>query len=393
MLEQATWSTSVMTLEQQADLVEQCEVDTLLFCQDAWAMRHRFINEQTGEVIRARCDSWRCLYCGPRKVDQWRQMIKVVEPKLFITFTRVGRTVEEASRVLTTIMQFLRRGSRGKGPHRIGERLAYPVEWFAVLERHSDFEHVGFHWHVLVNNLDYIPHEHLKEALISATTGLFRKYGEKPSEIVHVEGVRSGAVGYVTKYLTKQITVGEQGTKTYKRLLRKPVLEVQASYTVVRQVAGADGASQGMSEERPYLSTSKLGGDGKPLMEVVEEMVERVSKARRIRYSRRFFPLRVEEMRRRLFAGLSLSDEANIVDADSVEAVEAGRGEEELEGEEGRPGWVLREVEKYSASVEAYEARRRRALVDALEEIRAGRRLSRRVMTIWSYQQSEHYRE
>src|SRR5262245_61959387 len=98
------------TLEQQADLVEQQGLETLLFCRNAWATRHRFTDEQTGEMIRARCDSWKCRYCGPRKVDQWRQVIKLAEPTLFITFSRVGYTVEEASRVLTTIMQFLRRG-------------------------------------------------------------------------------------------------------------------------------------------------------------------------------------------------------------------------------------------------------------------------------------------
>src|SRR5690348_11387748 len=100
-----------LTLEQQAALVDEHGLSTLLFCPNAWALRHQFINQETGEVRRARCDSWHCLYCGPRKVDGWRQMIKLAGPVLFITFTQVGHTVEEASRVLTTIMQFLRRGS------------------------------------------------------------------------------------------------------------------------------------------------------------------------------------------------------------------------------------------------------------------------------------------
>src|SRR5258707_6097355 len=190
------------TLEQQADVIEEQGLATLLFCPSAWALRHRFINQETGEVRRARCDRWRCPYCGPRKVDSWRQMIKLAEPTLFLTLTQVGQTVEEASRVLTTVMQYLRRGSRGKVPNKIGERPAYPVEWFAVLERHSNFDQVGFHWHVLVKGVDYIEHEHVREALRSATRG--RSY------IVHIERVRSGAVGYVTRYLTKSLTVGDR---------------------------------------------------------------------------------------------------------------------------------------------------------------------------------------
>ncbi len=171
----------------------------------SWALRHRFINQETGETVRARCDSWHCLYCGPRKVDQWRQLVKVAEPTLFVTLTMVGWTVEEASRVLTTVVQYLRRGSKGKGKNHIGARPAYQIEWFAVLERHSDFERVGFHWHLLIKGVDYLPKQVVSDALASATKGR--------SIIVDVQRVRSRAIGYVTKYLTKHITAGEQGIK------------------------------------------------------------------------------------------------------------------------------------------------------------------------------------
>src|SRR5205823_12370476 len=65
--------------------------------------------------VRARCNRWDCLYCGPRKVDQWRQLVKAAEPTLFIILTKAGHTVEEASRALTTFLQYLRRGSKGRG--------------------------------------------------------------------------------------------------------------------------------------------------------------------------------------------------------------------------------------------------------------------------------------
>ncbi len=86
-----------------------------------------------------------CLYCGPRKVDQWRQLVKEAAPTLFLTLTKAGKTVEEAARALTTFLQRLRRGSKGNGPNRVDVHEAYPIGYFAVLERrHSNFEENGF---------------------------------------------------------------------------------------------------------------------------------------------------------------------------------------------------------------------------------------------------------
>ena len=79
------------SLEEQADVAEKHNVDTLLFCPHPRSLRHIFINQLTGEVVRARCNRWDCLYCGPRKVDQWRQLVKVAEPTLFLTLTKAGK--------------------------------------------------------------------------------------------------------------------------------------------------------------------------------------------------------------------------------------------------------------------------------------------------------------
>ena len=38
-------------LEEQMALSTKYQLDTLLYCPDAWALRHRFINQDTGEVI------------------------------------------------------------------------------------------------------------------------------------------------------------------------------------------------------------------------------------------------------------------------------------------------------------------------------------------------------
>ena len=279
-------------LHEQAEQAEQYGLTTLLFCPNAWALRHRFINQETGEIVRARCDSWHCLYCGPRKVDQWRQLVKVAEPTLFVTLTMVGWTVEEASRVLTTVVQYLRRGSKGKGKNRIGARPAYPIEWFAVLERHSDFDRVGFHWHLLIKGVDYLPKQVLSDALSSATKGR--------SIIVDVQRVRSRAIGYVTKYLTKHITASEQGAKTYQRVVKRPVLDV------VEDVYDTQGGT--------YLYTVSEDEQSHAIEEQAIQEIEQTSKARRIRYSRNFFPASTATLRRRLFSGMDENDTDTTID-------------------------------------------------------------------------------
>jgi hypothetical protein len=132
--------------------------------------------------------------------------------------------------------------------------------------------------------------------------------------------------------------------------------------------------------------------------------VEHASKARRIRYSRHFFPMAVKDLRRMAFSGLLTGDgadvEGELVEDDGQASGEllAGPGQEGLvtdaSEENSRPGvvglgWKLDEAEGYSSEVEVYEWRRRRALLDSLGEVQAGRRLSRRVVGIWAYQQSE----
>src|SRR5438874_1571985 len=261
----------LLSIEEQAALAQKHQVDVLLFCPDPWALRHRFINQDTGEVVRARCNRWHCLYCGPRKVDQWRQLIKAAEPTHFVTLTKVGWTIKEAARVYTTVLQYIRRGSKGFGPHRVGARQAYPIECFAVLEEHSDFERVGFHWHLLLKSVEYLPKIVLSDALRSATKG--RSY------IVHVASVKKlHAVGYVTKYLTKDVT----------------------------------SEKRGMREEVREMVVYRLNEQGKVVAECSEQTVQIMSKAHRIRYTRHFFPASTADLRLRLFSELGESNEIEI---------------------------------------------------------------------------------
>ncbi len=344
------------SLEEQVAIVEHHGLAMLLFCPDSWALRHRFINQETGEVMRARCNSWRCLYCGPRKVDQWRQLVRAAEPTLFLTLTKAGHTVEECARALTTFLQYLRRGSKGRGPNHKGAREAYPVEYFAVLERHRDFERVGFHWHLLLRGVEYVPHEILKEGWRSATHG--------QSYIAHIEGIRRPQViGYVTKYLMKALSEGEKGTHLVKR--QRFVFQKDEDDRVVRQ----------------------------PKMQLVQV----VSSARRIRYSRQFFPESVADLRVRLFANLekvSMEQQNGRENGLPIEDVTPSFPSNGLpiEGSDSikRSAWTLYEYEEPSDDLDDHVRWYHDALIESLSQMReGGRRLSRRVISMWDYQRRE----
>jgi hypothetical protein len=101
---------SSLVIDAQADLVEKHKVDTLLYCPNSWALRHVFINQDTGEVVRARCNRWDCLFCGPRKVDVWRQLVKAAEkPTLFLAYIV---NIEADMPTIGYIKQYLGRGKR-----------------------------------------------------------------------------------------------------------------------------------------------------------------------------------------------------------------------------------------------------------------------------------------
>ncbi|MFL5626764.1 MAG: hypothetical protein ACJ788_14365, partial [Ktedonobacteraceae bacterium] len=278
--------------------------------------------------------------------------------------TKAGKTVEEASRALTTFLQYLRRGSKGKGPNHIGAREAYAIEYFAVLERHNDFEENGFHWHLLVKGIDFIPHEVLKEAWRSARHGI--------AYIVDVQAIRKPhVIGYVTKYLTKCLSRGEKGIQYEQQ--EKTGMSVDDEGNIVE-------------ERRTYTA-------------------ELVSKARRIRYSRHFFPEKIADLRARLFAEIeqgSMEQEKNQSSCEGCQ-VNDGLPEDSISAEEDshinddetkqqavkRSSWTLVEQEEFTQDMKEYRRRRRKALLEALGEWHDGRQLSRRVISIWAYQRKE----
>ncbi len=382
----------VPSLEERADIAERHKADTLLICPDPWAIRHVWINRETGEVQRARCNRWECLHCGPRKVDLWRQLVKQAEPVLFLTLTKAGKTIEEAARALTTFIQALRRGSKGKGPNHIGARLAYLIEYFAVLERHKDFERNGFHWHLLIKGVDYIPYKEVIQPLWMSATHYKPETEEEEGQgakIAHIEPIRNArAIGYVTKYLTKAVTLGDKGTREVKR-------------------------------ERTVVSEDEQGNLRLERQMVAETVT---SKAHRIRYSRSFFPEKVSELRKRLFAGMEQAEDGKPLEH-----------QEESEVLEKRSAWMLvdqqedlgTQVDEYrqrriaevvgelggirGLDAKEYEKRKRLALAAVMEEVREmarqeyrrrkrgallsaleeDRQLSRRVIHVWHYQRQQ----
>lgn len=386
----------VLSLEEQANFVAGIGLDTLLFCPNGWALRHRFINTNTGETVRARCGSWSCLYCGPRKVDQWRQLVKAAEPTLFVTLTKVGTTLKEAARTLTTVLQYLRRGSKGRGKAHVGARPAYPLQVFAVLEEHSDFEENGFHWHLLVKGVDYLPNQVVSEALRSATGG--RSY------ITRVKRVKNNrAVGYVTKYLTKEIMRERRGLVEEEKMITR---------VAVKAVEGRVDA-----QGKPYCFETCYDEQGQIVMEEERRVVQRLCKAHRIRYSKQFFPTSTAELRWQLFGEKREQEEEEQREEEGQE-----QGEEE-QGQECK-AWVLHEVESLDGSdrdgrkrghevllerklrgengededeereegegerrAQQYRRLRRDALLESVQALREGRWMySRRIIGIWSYQ-------
>ncbi len=390
-----------LPLEEQAEYLLKQGLDTLLFCPHPWALQHRFIHTKSGEVVRARCGSWSCPYCGPRKVDMWRQLVKMAEPTLFITLTKVGWTLKEAARTLTTFLQYLRRGSKGRGKDKVGARPAYAIQVFAVLEEHSDFEENGFHWHLLVKGVDFLPHEVVKEALRSATGG--RSY------IAWIKRVKnSTAVGYVTKYLMKEIIRERRGLVDEERTAKRVALEPVEGHV----------NEQGNS----YLFEARRDSEGQLVMEEERCIVQRLCKAHRVRYSKHFFPASTAVLRQQLFGEKAESQEPEMCEDQDEGPTDEGTGQEQGEKQGSRSEWILYEVvspvceeqdirdkvhvavvekqyerlglepdiEVYETRAERYRRMHREALLEALERLRDGAQLySRRVIGLWSYQREQ----
>jgi len=352
----------VPTIERRVDMHLEDGTSSLKVCPNAWALRRRLENTRTGERKRFRCDRWTCEFCGPRKQITWQRLIEQANPTHHLVLTKAGQTVEQAARALTTFMQALRRGSRGRGRSHVGARQAYPVEYIAVLEDHTDFEENGLHWHCLLISRDEdgeiqdIPYEevirplwtsavfgkdrqHLRKTMVDKKTG--EEYKEQRlGWIKRVKDVKQ--ITYLVKYVTKGVTRERRGKKLVARTV-----------TGLRVV------------------------DGKLVEDTQEIMEERESFARRLRYSRHFFPATTRELRRRLFAESSEEDEQ--------------QQEETDEQAEGVSEWRVIEIAPAAKSVKAYALLLKEALREEISEgVATGKRLSHQIFVLWSMQRDRN---
>ena len=123
-----------------------------------------------------------------------------------------------------------------------------------------------------------------------------------------------------------------------------------------------------------------------------------MSKARRIRYSRHFFPEKVCELRARLFAELeqesmeqaSSETSSHHEPVSEASQVETDKSVANQPQSVKRSSWSPVQYEAFTQDFKGYQRRRRRALLEALIDIRMGQRnLSRHVINIWAYQRSQ----
>lgn len=149
--------------------------------------------------------------------------------------------------------------------------------------------------------------------------------------IVDVEAIRTPQViGYITKYLTKSLSIGEKGVRQEQR----------------------EGVVIGLNEE------------GKIVEERQTYAVELVSKARRIRYSRHFFPEKVSELRARLFAELEqepleqVSGETSSPEtASETDQIDADKSVENKPQPVKRSSWSLVQCEEFTQDYQEYKRR------------------------------------
>ena len=143
------------------------------------------------------------------------------------------------------------------------------------------------------------------------------------------------------------------------------------------------------------IEVPHLDEQGHLKQERVMHTVEMESRARRIRYSRHFFPESTADLRLRLFSHL---EDANEIEIDAAASAEVpGQCQEGQSGDFApieeethalkRSSWSLYEHDSFSQDIADYRERRQQALRESMLDLRAGKHMySRRVLNVWAYQ-------
>jgi len=129
----------------------------------------------------------------------------------------------------------------------------------------------------------------------------------------------------------------------------------------------------------------RMDDQGQLTRESTTRLIEVMSRARRIRYTQHFFPASTAVLRARIFADLGQGEMALSAGGLVPDVAAEARDEEP---QVSRGSWVLYEKAPYSDDLNVYSARRREALVEALQRQQDGERLySGRIVTMWAAQQ------
>jgi hypothetical protein len=111
------------------------------------------------------------------------------------------------------------------------------------------------------------------------------------------------------------------------------------------------------------------------------QTVDVISRARRIRYTRNFFPESTAQLRARLFADLGNGEIALSRDV----SPDLHDGDEETQQEPS--SWMLYEYAPFSNKIEDYQERRQEALEESLTRLQDGEWLySSRLANMWAAQ-------
>lgn len=78
-------------------------------CNNDWARRHSFLNKRTGEVVPARCGTWKCLPCAKMNTRRVYGLIHRGNPDKFITLSFAGKSKETLHSHYNALVKRIRR--------------------------------------------------------------------------------------------------------------------------------------------------------------------------------------------------------------------------------------------------------------------------------------------
>lgn len=140
----------------------------------------------SGVVVRGRCDSYGCEFCGPRRMNEWPWILAWPAPERFVTLTLAPEDKERRrAQVRDLIYRLRKRGYR----------------WESAWSTERNPKGTGLHIHMLQHG-DYVPQRELQELWGGRRVDIRALKGrEDRSAVVGLYMLKEGlrASGYVVK--------------------------------------------------------------------------------------------------------------------------------------------------------------------------------------------------